>query len=270
MATATWPLENGQETITKKHPDRFRTSTPVFVGKKGKCSKKEGDPWKEKKGTPCMDWSCVARHWCYPRWGNRPNLPWFRQSANMLCNSHARLIWKTHNVALLQGNYHVVHCEGKDFYRESRMKFATFARWSGNSQWRLSNGAWGHSLQFLHNRLQWCTFVALLGPFLRGTFVANDDNRRQSWTIVDKYLKPPFAKPTFRLPQDNCFRKKNLDISAPKKKFSPPKKNSPIFFPQTPSRPLAPSPWRPAPLLGFSIKNRSPPPPSRHLADQKK
>ena len=29
----------------------------------------------------------------------------------------------------------------------------------------------------------------------------NDDNRRQSWTIVDKYLKPPFAKPPFRLSQ---------------------------------------------------------------------
>ena len=24
MATAIWPLENGQKTITKKHPDRFR------------------------------------------------------------------------------------------------------------------------------------------------------------------------------------------------------------------------------------------------------
>ena len=38
--------------------------------------------------------------------------------------------------------------------------------------------------------------------FLRGTFVANDDNRGQSWTIVEKYLKPPFAKPPFRLSQE--------------------------------------------------------------------
>ena len=33
--------------------------------------------------------------------------------------------------------------------------------------------------------------------------------RWQSWTIVDKYLKPPFAKPPFGLPQvitvPNCF-----------------------------------------------------------------
>ena len=33
-------------------------------------------------------------------------------------------------------------------------------------------GAQGHTLQFAHNRLQLCTFVAVLGPFLRGTFVA--------------------------------------------------------------------------------------------------
>ena len=39
-------------------------------------------------------------------------------------------------------------------------------------------------------------------PFFREFSSQNDDNRRQLWTIVDKYLKPPFAKPTFRLP--NC------------------------------------------------------------------
>ena len=32
-------------------------------------------------------------------------------------------------------------------------------------------GAQGHSLQFARDRLQLCTFVALLGPFSRGTFV---------------------------------------------------------------------------------------------------
>ena len=31
-------------------------------------------------------------------------------------------------------------------------------------------GAEGHSLQFAHNRLQLCTFVAFLGRFLRGNF----------------------------------------------------------------------------------------------------
>ena len=43
----------------------------------------------------------------------------------------------------------------------------------------------------------------LLWPFWalsKGNFRSqNDDNRRQSWTIVDKYLKPPFAKPPFSL-----------------------------------------------------------------------
>ena len=44
---------------------------------------------------------------------------------------------------------------------------------------------------------------ALLWPFgapFQGKLSSqNDDNRRQSWTIVDKYLKPPFAKTPFRL-----------------------------------------------------------------------
>ena len=59
-------------------------------------------------------------------------------------------------------------------------------------------GAQGHSLRFAHNRPQLCTFVAFLDPFLRGSS-QNDDNRGQSWTIVDKCLKPPFAKPPFGL-----------------------------------------------------------------------
>ena len=31
MATDIWPLENGQKTINKKHPDRFRTFSHVFA-----------------------------------------------------------------------------------------------------------------------------------------------------------------------------------------------------------------------------------------------
>ena len=56
-------------------------------------------------------------------------------------------------------------------------------------------GAQGHSLQFAHNRLQLRTFVAFLGPFLRELSTRNDDNRTQSWTIVDKHLNPHFLIP---------------------------------------------------------------------------
>ena len=31
MATTIWPLENGPQTINKKHPDRFRMFSPVFA-----------------------------------------------------------------------------------------------------------------------------------------------------------------------------------------------------------------------------------------------
>ena len=49
-----------------------------------------------------------------------------------------------------------------------------------------------------------------------------------------------------------------------KKIFSPPPRNPPIR--RRPSRPLPSRPGEPPPpLLGFSIKNRSPPPPSRRL-----
>ena len=34
-------------------------------------------------------------------------------------------------------------------------------------------------------------------PFLGELSSQNEDNRRQSWTIMDKYIKPPFAKPPF-------------------------------------------------------------------------
>ena len=63
-------------------------------------------------------------------------------------------------------------------------------------------GAYGHSLQFAQSSTI-VHFCGLLGPFLRGELSSqNDDNRRQSWTIVDKYLKPPFAKPPFRLSRE--------------------------------------------------------------------
>ena len=38
------------------------------------------------------------------------------------------------------------------------------------------------------NPLQLCIFVALLGPFQGEFSLQNDDDRGQSWTIVDKYL----------------------------------------------------------------------------------
>ena len=44
-----------------------------------------------------------------------------------------------------------------------------------------------------------CWASKIRGAFLRGTSSQNDDNRRQSWTIVDKHLKPPFERPPFRL-----------------------------------------------------------------------
>ena len=48
---------------------------------------------------------------------------------------------------------------------------------------------------------------ALLWPFwapLEGELSSqNEDKRRQSWTIVDKFLKPPFAMPPFRLGENS-------------------------------------------------------------------
>ena len=50
----------------------------------------------------------------------------------------------------------------------------------------------------VHNcALSWPSWAPFLGEFSS----QNDDNRRQSCTIVDKYLKPPFARPPFRLSQ---------------------------------------------------------------------
>ena len=47
-----------------------------------------------------------------------------------------------------------------------------------------------------------CNYALLLPPFcffIRKLSSLNDDNCRQSWTIVEKYLKRPFAKPPLRL-----------------------------------------------------------------------
>ena len=83
--------------------------------------------------------------------------------------------------------------------------------------------------------------------------------------IREVFLPPPFSTPlasSERTVCNNCIPNGNLvDISAPKKIFSPPPPKIPNL-PQTPSRPLGPSPpGEPPPLVGFSIKNR--PPPSR-------
>ena len=49
---------------------------------------------------------------------------------------------------------------------------------------------------------------ALLWPFwaaFSGELSSqNDDNRRQLWTIVGKCLKPPFAKPPFKLSRERA------------------------------------------------------------------
>ena len=45
-----------------------------------------------------------------------------------------------------------------------------------------------------------CAHLWPFGPLSKGgTFAKTNDNCRRSWTIVDKYVKPPFAKPPFRL-----------------------------------------------------------------------
>ena len=51
------------------------------------------------------------------------------------------------------------------------------------------------------------TFWALLSRELSSQ---NDDNRRQSWTIVDKYLKRPLAKPPFGLSLRKCLANRCL------------------------------------------------------------
>ena len=44
MTTAIWPMENGQQTSNKKHPDRFRIFSPVFVSSKTKGQERKGPP----------------------------------------------------------------------------------------------------------------------------------------------------------------------------------------------------------------------------------
>ena len=51
-----------------------------------------------------------------------------------------------------------------------------------------------------------CARLWALGPLCKRELSSqNHDNCRHSWTIVDKYLKPPFAKPPFRLCQGDHF-----------------------------------------------------------------
>ena len=90
--------------------------------------------------------------------------------------------------------------------------YAPSSKVLGKSKWGLSNGGLLSRLRPLSAICaQSSTIVHFCGLFgfrvLRGTFVQNDDNRRQSWTIVDKYLKPPFAKPPFRLSRAKCRQK---------------------------------------------------------------
>ena len=55
-----------------------------------------------------------------------------------------------------------------------------------------------------------CALLWPFGPLSKGNFRSpNDDNRRQSWTIVDEFLKPPFAKPPFRLSRNTPRHKTN-------------------------------------------------------------
>ena len=59
---------------------------------------------------------------------------------------------------------------------------------------------WAQSSTIVH-------FCGLFGPLSKGELSSqNDDNRRQSWTIVDKCLKPAFAKPPFRLSRNKNLR----------------------------------------------------------------
>ena len=65
--------------------------------------------------------------------------------------------------------------------------------------WGLSNGGLRPHSTICTQSSTIVHFCGLLGPFLRELSSQNDDNRRQSCTIVDKCLKPPFAKSPFRL-----------------------------------------------------------------------
>ena len=69
-------------------------------------------------------------------------------------------------------------------------------------------------LQFAHNRLQLCIFVALLAPFLRGISSQNDDNRRQLWALVDKQ-SPHLLSPHLDFPDPcRCFQKAEKELSV--------------------------------------------------------
>ena len=72
----------------------------------------------------------------------------------------------------------------------------------GKSKWGLSNGGLRPLSAICAQSSTIVHFCGLFGPNFKGNdkrSSQNDDNRRPSWTIVDKYLKPPFAKPPFKL-----------------------------------------------------------------------
>ena len=68
----------------------------------------------------------------------------------------------------------------------------------GAPKWR----AQGHSLQLMHNRLQFCTFVAFRALLLSEFATQHDDNRRHLWTSEDKYPKPPCESPHLDVPDN--------------------------------------------------------------------
>ena len=68
---------------------------------------------------------------------------------------------------------------------------------SGKSKWGLSNGGLRPLSAICAQSSTIVHFCGPFGPLSKGNFRHNEDNRRQSWTMVDKYLKPPFAKPAF-------------------------------------------------------------------------
>ena len=72
----------------------------------------------------------------------------------------------------------------------------------GKSKWGFSNGGL-RPLSAICAQLS--AIVHVCGLLLRDFSSQNDDNCRQSWSIVAKYLKPPFVKPPFRLSRHSQF-----------------------------------------------------------------
>ena len=71
---------------------------------------------------------------------------------------------------------------------------------SGKSKGGLSNGGLRPLSAICAQSSTIVHFCGLFGSLSKGGLSSqNDENRRQSWTIVDECLKPPFGKPPFRL-----------------------------------------------------------------------